>query len=175
MILQILSYRKINNNWNLIKKYITNLRHVHFCTQHICTKLTLCLWRFFFRCCYILVISLKYNFFELISMVLLYNTPNNLRCSFGPIPESISILGELTAPAETITSLLAIMSCFMLSRTNDTPVALLSFIMIYTGRIKSKINNLKIMVWFYRIMNIKLSHLIKSFNFYYCVCYNSYT
>ena len=108
-------------------------------------------------------------------MVLLYNTPNDLRCSFGPIPESISIWGELTAPAETITSLLAIISCFMLSRTNDTPVALLSFIMIYTGRIKSKINNLKIMVWFYRIMNIKLSHLIKSFNFYYCVRYNYYT
>lgn len=77
------------------------------------------------------------------SMVLLYNTPNDLRCSFGPIPESISILGELTAPAETITSLLAIISCFMLSRTNHTPKAFFSFIIICKSREKSRTGNIK--------------------------------
>lgn len=126
----------------------------------------------FFWCCYILVISLLYNFFELILMVLLYNIFNDLRCFFGLIFESISIWGELIVLVEMIIFLLVIILCFMLLWINYIFVVFLFFIMICIGRIKLKIDILKIVVWLYCIMDIKLFYLIKSFDFYYYVCYN---
>jgi hypothetical protein len=59
-----------------------------------------------------------------------WRTPLDFRCSFGPIPESINIWGELTDPADTITSLLAMITCFLLFFTNDTPMAFLFFMRI---------------------------------------------
>lgn len=46
---------------------------------------------------------------------------------FGIIPESIITWWELTAPAKTITSLLAIISWFLLSRTNHTWLSFLHY------------------------------------------------
>lgn len=99
-------------------------------------------------------------------MVLLYNIFNDLRCFFGLIFESISIFGELIVLVEMIIFLLVIILCFMLLWINDIFVVFLFFIMICIGRIKLKINILKIVVWLYCIMYIKLFYLIKSFNFY---------
>lgn len=76
-------------------------------------------------------------------MVLLYNIFNDLRCFFGLIFESISILGEIIVLVEMIIFLLVIILCFMLLWINYIFKVFFFFIIICKSREKLRIGNIK--------------------------------
>ena len=69
------------------------------------------------------------SFYSLVTLQIIGNyefTPNLLRSSLGPTPDSKSKCGDITAPADTIISLLILTVCSCPSRINCTPTAFLS-------------------------------------------------
>jgi hypothetical protein len=74
-------------------------------------------------------------------------TPISSKCVFGPIPDSMRICGDITVPADKITSFLAFTVNVSLFFITDTPIALLFSIRTWDQKvIIMKISYLHILI-----------------------------